>query len=51
MSGRKDRPELRVVDGRNDSVVRRQRFELTHPEAERTVPPRHRLKAFASFGG
>jgi hypothetical protein len=26
----KDRPELRVVDGRADSVIRRQRFEQTH---------------------
>ncbi len=38
MSGGKDRPELRRVDGHEDSVVRRQRFEQTHPEAV-ILPP------------
>ena len=34
-----DRPDLRVVDGREDAVVQRRRFEQDHPEAV-ILPPR-----------
>ena len=33
-----DRPRLWAVDGREDSVTRRQRFEQAHPEAV-ILPP------------
>jgi hypothetical protein len=45
MSGGKGRPELRMVDGREDSVVRRQRFEQTHPEAVILPPSAGRWRA------
>jgi hypothetical protein len=50
MSGGKDRPELRVVDGREDSVVRRQRFEQTHPEAVILPPSAGRWRAVVPPG-
>jgi hypothetical protein len=40
-----DRPTLRVVNGREDSVVRRLRFEQAHPEAVILPPSAGRWRA------
>jgi hypothetical protein len=50
MSVGKDRPELRVLDGREDSVVRRQRFEQTHSEAVILPPSAGRWRAVVPPG-
>ena len=42
-----DRPAWRVVDGQEDSVVRRQRFEHEHPEAVILPPCSGRWRAVA----
>ena len=42
-----DRLALRVVDGQEDSVVRRQRFEREHPEAVILPPCAGRWRAVA----
>jgi hypothetical protein len=47
---RKDRPALRVVDGREDSVVRRRRFEQAHPEAVILPPCAGRWRAVVPPG-
>jgi hypothetical protein len=46
----KDRPDLRVVDGREDSVVRRRRFEEAHPEAVILPPCAGRWRAVLPAG-
>jgi hypothetical protein len=46
-----DRPDLRAVDGgREDSVVRRQRFEEAHPEAVILPPCAGRWRAVIPTG-
>jgi hypothetical protein len=48
---RNDRPDLRVVDGgREDSVVRRRRFEEAHPEAVILPPCAGRWRAVIPAG-
>jgi hypothetical protein len=49
MSG-KDRPDLRLVDGREDSVVRRRRFEQDHPETVILPPSAGRWRAVVPAG-
>ncbi len=49
MSG-KDRPDLRVVDGREDAVVRRRRFEEAHPETVILPPSAGRWRAVVPAG-
>lgn len=50
MSQGKDRPDLRVVDGREDPVLRRQRFELAHPDAVILAPSAGRWRAIVPPG-
>jgi hypothetical protein len=50
MSEGKNRPDLHVVDGRADAVVRRQRFELAHPQAVILPPSAGRWRAIVSPG-
>ena len=50
MSQGKDRPDLRVVDGRADPVLRRQRFEQAHPEAVILPPSVGRWRAIVPPG-
>jgi hypothetical protein len=38
MSQGKDRPDLHLVEGREDPVLRRQRFELAHPDTVILAP-------------
>ncbi len=45
-----ERPALRVVDGREDAVVRRQRFEQAHPEAVILPPCAGRWRAVVPAG-
>jgi hypothetical protein len=48
---RNDPPDLRVVDGgREDSVVRRRRFEQAHPEAVILPPCAGRWRAVIPAG-
>jgi len=42
-----DRPSVGAVDSREDSVVRRQRFEQAHPEAVILPPSAGRWRAVA----
>jgi hypothetical protein len=44
----KDRPVLCAVDGREDAVVRRHRFEQAHPEAVILPPCAGRWRAVAA---
>jgi hypothetical protein len=44
----KDRPDLQVVDGREDAVVRRRRFKQAHPEAVILPPCAGRWRAVAA---
>jgi hypothetical protein len=50
MSEGKDRPDLRVVDGLADPVLRRQRFEQAHPEAVILAPSAGRWRAIVPPG-
>jgi hypothetical protein len=50
MSQGKDRSDLRVVDGREDPVLRRQRFELAQPDAVILAPSAGRWRAIVSPG-
>jgi hypothetical protein len=50
MSQGKDRPDLRVVDGPEDPVLRRQRFELAHPGAVILAPSAGRWRAIVPPG-
>lgn len=50
MSEDKDRPDLRLVDGQADPVLRRQRFEHAHPEAVILVPSARRWRAVVPPG-
>ena len=50
MSERKDRPDLRVVDGQADPVLRRQRFEQAHPEAVILAPSAGHWRAIVPPG-
>jgi hypothetical protein len=50
MSQGKDRPGLRVVDGREDPVLRRQRFEQAHPAAVILAPSAGRWRAIVPPG-
>ena len=50
MSEGRDRPELRVVDGWADPVLRRQRFELAHPDAVILAPSAGRWRAIVPPG-
>lgn len=45
-----DRPRLRAVDGREDSVTRRQRFEKAHPEAVILPPSAGRWRVVVPVG-
>ena len=45
-----DRPDLRVVDGREGSVVRRRGFEQAHPEAVILPPCAGRWRAVVPPG-
>lgn len=45
-----DRPVLRVVDGREDSVIRRRRFEQAHPEVVILPPCAGRWRAVLPAG-
>jgi hypothetical protein len=45
-----DRPRLRVLNGTEDAVVRRQRFEQTHPEAVILRPSAGRWRAVVPPG-
>ena len=47
---RKDRPDLRVVDGREDAVIRRRKFEQAHPEAVILSPCAGRWRAVVPPG-
>jgi hypothetical protein len=49
MSG-KDRPDLRVVVGREDAVVRQRRFEEAHPETVILPPSAGRWRAVVPAG-
>ena len=46
----KARPDLRVVDGREDPVIRRRRFEQDHPEAVILPPAAGRWRAVVPPG-
>ena len=50
MSEGRDRPDLRVVDGRADPALRRQRFEQAHPEAVILPPSAGRWRAIVPPG-
>ena len=50
MSQGKDRPDLHVVEGREDPVLRRQRFELAHPDAVILAPSAGRWRAIVPPG-
>ncbi len=50
MTAGRDRPDLRVVDGREDAVVRRRRFEQDHPEAVILPPTAGRWRAVVPPG-
>jgi hypothetical protein len=50
MSQGKDRPNLHVVEGREDPVLRRQRFELAHPDAVILAPSAGRWRAIVPPG-
>jgi hypothetical protein len=49
MSG-KDRPDLRLIDGRQDAVVRRRTFEEAHPETVILPPSADRWRAVLPAG-
>ncbi len=46
----KDRPDLRVVGGHEDPVLRRQRFERAHPETVILSPCAGRWRAILPLG-
>ena len=50
MSQGRDRPDLRVVDGRADPALRRQWFEQAHPEAVILPPSAGRWRAIVPPG-
>jgi hypothetical protein len=50
MSQGKDRPDLHLVEGREDPVLRRQRFELAHPDTVILAPSAGRWRAIVPPG-
>ena len=50
MNDDKDRPDLRVVDGRADPMLRRKRFEQAHPEAVILAPSAGRWRVVVPAG-